>query len=564
MRSDVVKRGIERAPHRSLLRATGLRDEDFAKPFVGVANSYCEVVPGHIHLREVAEAVKRGIREAGGVPFEFNTIAVDDGIAMGHDGMHYSLPSRELIADSIETMVQAHAFDALVCIPNCDKVVPGMIMGALRVDLPTVFVSGGPMRTGRLADGTPVDLISVFEAVGRTARGHLSEAELAEMERRACPGCGSCAGLFTANSMNCLMEALGIALPGNGTILADSPERRDLARRAGRRVVELLREGRSLRSFLTQEAIDNAFALDFSMGGSTNTVLHLLAIAREAGLGYPLHRVDEISRRTPHICKISPSSSHRMEDLARVGGVSVLLRELARADGLLHPHAATVSGTDLWGAVKDAPAPDGEVVRPLSAPYAPDGGLAVLWGSLAPRGAVVKTAAVVPEMLRFRGRARVFDGEEEANRAILAGQIRPGDVVVIRYEGPRGGPGMREMLAPTSNLVGMGLGESVALITDGRFSGGTRGACIGHVAPEAAAGGPIALVEEGDLIEIDIPARKLNLLVDERELERRRATWRPVRRKPLRGWLARYAALVASADEGAVLRCPDQDGTTEV
>jgi len=564
MRSDAIKRGFERAPHRSLLRATGLRDEDFEKPFIAVANSYCDVVPGHVHLRQIADAVKQGVREAGGVPFEFNTIAVDDGIAMGHEGMRYSLPSRELIADSVETMVRAHAFDGLVCIPNCDKIVPGMIMGALRVNLPTVFVSGGPMRAGKLPDGRSIDLITVFEAVGRVAQGAMSEAELEEIERRACPGCGSCAGLFTANSMNCLMEALGIALPGNGTVPADTAERIELARRAGRRVVELVREGLTLRRFVTQEAIDNAFALDFSMGGSTNTVLHLLAIAREAEIDYPLRRVDELSRRVPHLCKIAPSSNYHMEDLHRVGGVPVLLRELTKADGILHSEAPTVAGSTLRDVVRGVPDPDGEVVRSLSNPYAPDGGLAVLWGSLAPRGAVVKTAAIVPQMLRFRGKARVFDGEDEANRAILNGQIRPGEVVVIRYEGPRGGPGMREMLAPTSNLMGMGLGESVALITDGRFSGGTRGACVGHVSPEAAAGGPIAFVRDGDLIEIDIPARRLDLLVEDRELSRRRAEWQGPVRRPLRGWLARYAAMVSSADSGAVLGAPEWSGTKEV
>jgi dihydroxy-acid dehydratase len=541
-----------------------LRDEDFEKPFIAVANSYCDVVPGHVHLRQIADAVKQGVREAGGVPFEFNTIAVDDGIAMGHEGMRYSLPSRELIADSVETMVRAHAFDGLVCIPNCDKIVPGMIMGALRVNLPTVFVSGGPMRAGKLPDGRSIDLITVFEAVGRVAQGAMSEAELEEIERRACPGCGSCAGLFTANSMNCLMEALGIALPGNGTVPADTAERIELARRAGRRVVELVREGLTLRRFVTQEAIDNAFALDFSMGGSTNTVLHLLAIAREAEIDYPLRRVDELSRRVPHLCKIAPSSNYHMEDLHRVGGVPVLLRELTKADGILHSEAPTVAGSTLRDVVRGVPDPDGEVVRSLSNPYAPDGGLAVLWGSLAPRGAVVKTAAIVPQMLRFRGKARVFDGEDEANRAILNGQIRPGEVVVIRYEGPRGGPGMREMLAPTSNLMGMGLGESVALITDGRFSGGTRGACVGHVSPEAAAGGPIAYVRDGDLIEIDIPARRLDLLVEDRELSRRRAEWQGPVRRPLRGWLARYAAMVSSADSGAVLGAPEWSGTKEV
>ena len=560
MRSDAVKKGPGRAPHRSLLRATGLDDADFDKPFIGVANSFCEIVPGHVHLREIAEQVKAGVREAGGVPFEFNTIAVDDGIAMGHDGMRYSLPSREVIADSVETMVRAHALDGLVCVPNCDKIVPGMIMGALRVDVPTVFVSGGPMRAGLLPDGRVVDLISVFEAVGEVARGKMSLEELREVERLACPGCGSCSGLFTANSMNCLMEALGIALPGNGTLLADTAARRELAREAGRRAVELVKQGKNMRQFVTEKAVQNAFALDLAMGGSTNTVLHLLAIAAEAGVSFPLEQVDALSRRVPHLCKIAPSSNYHMEDLARVGGVSTILKQLTKVDGVLHADAASVSGKTLAENVEDAPEPDGQVVRTLADPYAPDGGLAILFGNLAPEGAVVKTAAVVPEMLTFRGRARVFDSEEEADAAILGGKINPGDVVVIRYEGPRGGPGMREMLAPTSNIMGMGLGESVALLTDGRFSGGTRGACVGHVSPEAAAGGPIALVEEGDTIEIDIPNRKLNLLVDEAVLEERRKKWQPKRRKNLTGWLARYAAMVTSASHGAVLETPEWNG----
>ncbi len=560
MRSDAVKKGPGRAPHRSLLRATGLADEDFEKPFIGVANSFCEIVPGHVHLREIAEQVKAGIREAGGVPFEFNTIAVDDGIAMGHDGMRYSLPSREVIADSVETMVRAHALDGLVCVPNCDKIVPGMIMGALRVDVPTVFVSGGPMRAGLLPNGRVVDLISVFEAVGEVARGKMSLDELREVERLACPGCGSCSGLFTANSMNCLMEALGIALPGNGTVLADTAARRELAREAGRRAVALVREGRTMRQFVTDRAVQNAFALDLAMGGSTNTVLHLLAIAAEAGVAFPLEQVDALSRRVPHLCKIAPSSNYHMEDLARVGGVSTILKQLARVDGVLHAEAPSVSGKSLAENVQEAPEPDGQVVRTLNNPYAPDGGLAILFGNLAPEGAVVKTAAVVPQMLTFRGRARVFDSEEEADAAILGGKISSGDVVVIRYEGPRGGPGMREMLAPTSNIMGMGLGESVALLTDGRFSGGTRGACVGHVSPEAAAGGPIALVEEGDTIEIDIPNRKLNVLVDDAVLEERRKRWQPKRRRDLSGWLARYAAMVTSASHGAVLEIPEWNG----
>ncbi|NMA71727.1 MAG: dihydroxy-acid dehydratase, partial [Firmicutes bacterium] len=510
----MIKRGIDRAPHRSLLRAAGVREEDFDKPFIAVVNSYVDIVPGHVHLQAFGQLVKEAIREAGGVPFEFNTIGVDDGIAMGHLGMRYSLPSRELIADSVETMVTAHWFDGMICIPNCDKITPGMMMAAMRLDIPTIFISGGPMRAGRL-NGRAVDLISVFEAVGGHQAGRVSDEELLALERVACPGCGSCSGMFTANSMNCLAEALGLALPGNGTILADTPEREALAREAARRIVELVEEGLTPRQLVTLESLDNAFALDMAMGGSTNTVLHGLAIAHEAGIEYPLERLDALSRRVPHLCKVSPASSYHIEDVHRAGGIPAILKELARIPGLLHLETPTVAGKTLGEIVAEAEVTDPEVIRPLERAYSPEGGLAVLFGNLAPLGAVLKTGAVDPEITVHEGPAVIYDSQEEAAEGIARGEVQPGDVVVIRYEGPKGGPGMPEMLAPTSALVGRGLGKSVALITDGRFSGGTRGICLGHISPEAAEGGPLALVEPGDRIRIDIPNRRLELLVDE-------------------------------------------------
>lgn len=551
-RSDVIKKGIDRAPHRALLRACGLTEEDLQKPFVGIANSYIEIIPGHVHLREFVEPIKEEIRKAGAVPLEFNLIGVDDGIAMGHYGMHYSLPSRELIADCIETVVQAHQLDALVCVPNCDKIVPGMLMGALRVNVPTVFISGGPMLAGELS-GRKIDLISVFEGIGQLKTGEITEAELKALEESACPTCGSCAGMFTANSMNCLTEVLGLALPGNGTIPAVDPRRELLAREAGRRVVELLREGLRPRDIVTEEAIEDAFTVDIAMGGSTNTVLHLLAVAREARIEFDLAKINELSRRTPTLCKIAPSSEFHIEDLDRVGGIPSILRELSGKGELLHLNRPTVSGRTIGEIAASASGADGEVIRSVENPYSEDGGIAILFGNLAPEGAVVKSAGVVESMMRFRGKAICFDSEEEAIEGIMGGKVKPGSVVVIRYEGPKGGPGMREMLSPTSALVGMGLGESVALVTDGRFSGGTRGACVGHVAPEAAAGGPIGVVRDGDEILIDIPARKIELLLSPDELRERLRNFRPKKKEIPSPWLRRYAKLVTSASRGAVL-----------
>ncbi len=551
-RSDIVKKGIERAPHRALLRACGLSEEDFDKPLIGIANSYIDIIPGHVHLREFVEPIKEEVRKAGGVPIEFNVIGVDDGIAMGHYGMHYSLPSRELIADSIETVVNAHQLDALICVPNCDKIVPGMLMGAMRVNVPTVFISGGPMLAGEY-EGKKIDLITVFEGIGQLKSGQITERELQLIEQNACPTCGSCAGMFTANSMNCLTEVLGLALPGNGTILAIDPRRELLAREAARKVIELLEKGIRAKDILTKEAIDDAFTVDIAMGGSSNTILHLLAIAREAGIEYDLAKINEISKRTPTICKIAPASHYHIEDLDRVGGIPTIIRELSKREGLLNLDRPTVSGKTLREIAKEAKDADGEVVRSIDNPYSQDGGIAILFGNLAPEGAVVKTAGVVESMLRFRGKAICFDSEEEAIEGILAGKVKPGHVVVIRYEGPKGGPGMREMLSPTSAIVGMGLGDKVALITDGRFSGGTRGACIGHVSPEAAAGGPIGVVRDGDEILIDIPNRRLELLISEEELKGRLKNFKPKQKDIQSSWLRRYAKLVTDASKGAVL-----------
>ncbi len=554
MRSDLVKRGFERAPHRSLFYATGLTPEELDRPLIGVANSRNEIVPGHTHLDRVTEAVKAGIRMAGGTPLEFGVIAVDDGIAMGHPGMRYPLPSRELIADSVEVMAAAHALDGLVLIPNCDKIVPGMLMAAARLNLPALIVSGGPMLAGRY-QGRDVDVSTVFEAVGEFKAGRLSEDELRELELSACPGCGSCAGLFTANSMNCLTEALGMALPGNGTILAVTAARLRLAKRAGMQIVHLVREGIRPRDILTEAAFENAIAVDMAIGGSTNTVLHLPAIAHEAGIPLPLERFDEISRRTPYLVKLSPSGPHHLQDLDEAGGVPAVMAELLR-HGRLHGDALTVTGKTLAESVGSARIRRPDVIRRADDPHRPDGGIAILRGNLAPDGAVVKAAAVLPEMARHRGPARVFDDEEAAMAAILSGRIQAGDVVVIRYEGPRGGPGMREMLMPTSALAGMGLDDKVALLTDGRFSGATRGAAIGHISPEAAAGGPIALVQDGDEIEIDIPNKRLTLLISEEEMARRRGAWQPPAPRVTGGYLARYAAMVSSASQGAILTIP--------
>ncbi|HET7550947.1 MAG TPA: dihydroxy-acid dehydratase [Gemmatimonadaceae bacterium] len=559
MRSDAIKRGFDRAPHRSLLRATGqIRTaEDFDKPFVAVCNSYVDIVPGHVHLREFGALVKEAVREAGGIPFEFNTIGVDDGIIMGHSGMRYSLPSRELIADCVETMALAHCFDAMICIPNCDKIVPGMLMGAARVDVPTVFVSGGAMRAGVDRSGRKIDLISVFEGVGARGAGLIDDARLEELETFGCPTCGSCSGMFTANSMNCLCEALGVAFPGNGTALARTPEREALARRAGSAVLALLERGVTFRDVVTARAIDNAMALDVAMGGSTNTVLHVLALAREAGIDYPIARFNEVAERVPHLAKISPAwdgdRQWHMQDVHSAGGVPAILRELSAKPGALHLDALTVTGDTLGATVSAAANTNPCCIRPVSSPHSERGGLCVLFGSLAPEGAVVKVGAVEQHQMRFRGPAQLFECEEDAITALRTGTMREGSVVVVRNEGPRGGPGMREMLSLTSMLKGMPLGEKVALITDGRFSGGTRGLCIGHVSPEASEGGAIGLIRDGDPIAIDLGARSLDVEVSDAELERRRAEWRAPEPRCTRGWLARYGRLVTNASNGAVL-----------
>lgn len=557
MRSDLIKKGFERAPHRSLLKATGVTDEDMGKPFIAVCNSYIDIIPGHVHLQRFGQVVKKAIREAGGVPFEFNTIGVDDGIAMGHYGMKFSLPSRELIADSLETVVSAHAFDGLICIPNCDKIVPGMLMGAMRVDLPTIFISGGPMAAGKTPDGRKVDLITVFEGVGAYQAGRIDDDELKLLEDYGCPSCGSCSGMFTANSMNCLCEALGVALPLNGSMLANTPERDQLACDAANALMRLVENNTTIRQIVTAEAIDDAFALDMAMGGSTNTVLHTLALAYEAGVDYPLHRINAVAERVPHICKVSPARvsetvQWHMEDVHRAGGVPAILNELTKKTGALHADRITVTGKTLAENVATAHVQDHDVIRSVDNPYTERGGLAILFGNLAPDGAVVKTAAVSAKMWQHSGPARIYEGQEAAVRGILGGEVQAGDVVVIRYEGPKGGPGMQEMLAPTSQIMGMGLGDSVALITDGRFSGGTRGACIGHVSPEAAAGGPIAALQNGDIIQIDLAARILNVDLSDAVIAQRLAQV-PPHQPEIRGrWLKRYAKLVSSANTGAV------------
>jgi len=548
----MVKKGIERAPHRALLRALGCSSDDWGKPFVGVVNSFSEIVPGHIHLQTIAKAVKDGIRSRDGVPFEVNTIAVCDGIAMNHPGMKYSLPSRELVADSIEILAQAHAFDGLVFIPNCDKVIPGMLMAAVRLDLPSVFVSGGPMLAGRFVRGPTarsVDFISVFEAVGEVSRGKMTKAELEELEMVACPGCGSCAGMFTANTMNCLCEALGIALPGNGTIPAVEGRRVDLAYEAGWQVMEVLSKGIRPRDVITVDALHNAFAVDMALGGSTNSVLHLTAVAHEAGLDFPLSSINEISDSVPHICKLSPASDYHVEDLDLAGGIPAVMHELS---GLLKLEAGTILGKPIGDVARKARVRNRKVIRRLLQPYAATGGISVLSGNLAPDGAVVKSAAVAREILVHRGPARVFDSEEDATAAIMKGKFKSGDVIVIRYEGPKGGPGMREMLAATSLLSGMGMDKEVALVTDGRFSGGTRGAAIGHVSPEAADKGPIAALRNGDVIAIDIPGHKLEVGLTSKELEQRLASLPAFKPKIRTGYLKRYSDKVGSASTGAV------------
>lgn len=550
MQSKIVKEGLEKAPHRSLFKALGLTDEEMKRPFIGVVNSKNDIVPGHINLDKISEAVKAGIRMAGGVPFEFQTIAVCDGIAMNHIGMKYSLGSRELIADAVEIMAMAHAFDGLVFIPNCDKVVPGMLMAAARLNIPSIFVSGGPMLAGNMAD-KKVSVTQVFEGVGAAASGKIDQDELARLEDNACPSCGSCAGMFTANSMNCLTEALGMGLPGNGTIPAVYSERIRLAKTAGMKIMELVAKDLCPADIMTAAAFHNAMCMDMAIGCSTNSVLHLLAIASEAGVDISLDKFNEVSAVTPHLCKISPAGNHHMEDLYRAGGVQALYHELDKK-GLVDRKARTVTGLTVGENIKSTPVLDYSVIRPINNPYSESGGLAILFGNLAPDGAVVKKGAVDPEMMQHQGPARVFESEEEAVAAILANKIVAGDVIVIRNEGPRGGPGMREMLTPTSTIAGMGLDKEVALITDGRFSGATRGASIGHVSPEAAAGGIIALVEEGDLIRIDIPALKLELLVDEDILAARKAKWQAPDLKITTGYMKRYAQMVQSASTGAI------------
>jgi len=548
MRSEVVKKGIERAPHRSLLYALGISREDMRQPFIGVVNSFTEVVPGHIHLREIAAEVKAGIREKGGTPFEFNTIAVCDGIAMNHQGMKYSLPSRELIADSVEIMVQAHAFDALVFIPNCDKVIPGMLMAAVRLNIPAVFVSGGPMLAGRY-EGQKVDLNSVFEAVGGVLRGKMNEAELEGLVEVACPGCGSCAGMFTANTMNCMSEAMGIALPGNGTIPAVDERRKVLAMEAGRRVMQVLADDIKPRDIINTASLENAFAVDMALGGSTNSVLHLMALAHEAGVDFPLTKVNKISEKTPCLCKLRPAGKYHIEDLDRAGGITAVMKQLEKK---LNLKAKTVSGRTVAQVIERARVIDTDVIHSVGTAHSAEGGIAVLFGNLAPGGAVVKRSAVAPEMMRHSGPARVFDSEDAATKAIMDGSIKSGEVLVIRYEGPKGGPGMREMLTPTSMLSGMGMEKEVALITDGRFSGATRGASIGHVSPEAAAGGPIAAVKEGDIIKIDIPAHKLEVELSDDEIAKRLACLPKFEPRIKTGYLKRYTEKVTSASSGAV------------
>jgi len=552
LRSDVVKRGIERAPHRAIWKCLGATDEDFDKPFIAIANSFSETVPGHMHLNRLAEYVKAGIHAAGGVPFEFNTIAICDGLAMGHIGMHYSLPSRELIADSVEVMVQANRFDGVVLLTNCDKITPGMMMAAARLDIPCIVVTGGPMLSG-VYKGRKADVTSIFEAVGRVSAGEITEEELKKIEDRAFPGCGSCNGMYTANTMACVAESIGLSLPGCASALAVSSKKARIAKMSGERIVHMVEEDLKPSDILTREAFENAITVDMALGGSTNAVLHITAIANEAGVSLPLEVFDEIARRTPHICDMRPAGPHDLAELDAAGGIPAVMKTLKDN---LYLDAVTVTGRSVGENIKDAIIYDGEVIRPLENPIHEEGGIALLKGNLAPDGALVKMTAVPPKMLVHSGPARVFDSEEEAMKAILNREINEGDVIVIRYEGPKGGPGMREMLAPTSAIAGMGLMESVALITDGRFSGATRGLSIGHVSPEAAAGGPIAAVKEGDTIKIDVPKRRISVEIDEDELKRRLSEWKPKPPKIGKGYLRRYSFLVQSADKGGTFRTP--------
>ena len=557
MRSDLVKKGFEKAPHRSLLRATGQikDDSDFEKPFIGVANSYIDLIPGHVHLQKFGATAKEAVRAAGGVPFEFNTIGVDDGIAMGHIGMRYSLASRELIADSVETVAESHRLDGLICISNCDKIVPGMLMAAMRINIPTVFVSGGPMKAGLNEKGEKIDLVSVFEGVGKYNSGEITGNELKDLEDNGCPTCGSCSGMFTANSMNCLMEVLGLALPGNGTILATDPSRLDLVREAGKIIIELIKKDLKPRDIVNNDTISNAFALDMAMGGSTNTVLHTIAASIEGELSFDLSKINELSAKTPYLCKVSPATPNvHMEDVLNAGGISAILKELSQKEGILNLDRPTVTGKTLGETIKDSKNLNSSIIRTVKDPFSNEGGLAVLYGNIAPDGSVVKTGAVDEKMLFHKGPARIYESQDEALRGILDGEVKAGDVVVIRYEGPKGGPGMPEMLSPTSAIMGMGLGSKVALITDGRFSGGTRGACIGHISPEAASGGPIAIVQEKDDIEIDIKNRSINLKIDKDTFKSRMKKLKKFKPKITTGYLGRYARMVSSANTGAVLK----------
>ncbi|ESU31909.1 dihydroxy-acid dehydratase [Bacillus sp. 17376] len=554
MRSDMIKKGVDRAPHRSLLYATGVKLEDLEKPFIGVCNSYIDIIPGHVHLRQFADVVKDAIREAGGIPFEFNTIGVDDGIAMGHIGMRYSLPSRELIADSAETVINAHWFDGVFYIPNCDKITPGMLMAAVRTNVPSVFVSGGPMEAGVSSTGQPLSLVSVFEGVGAYQSGRMSEEELLDIEKNACPTCGSCSGMFTANSMNSLMEMLGVALPGNGTLVATSKERHKLIYDAARHLVEMVKKDIKPRDIITQETIDDAFALDMAMGGSTNTVLHTLAIANEAEIDYDLSRINEVAKRIPYLSKISPASHYSMQDVHNAGGVSAIIKQLCEMEGAVHPDRITITGKSLYENVKDAEVLNNDVIRSKETAYSPVGGLSILFGNIAPDGGVIKVGAVDPSIKTFKGEAIVYESQDEALAGIESGDVREGHVVVIRYEGPKGGPGMPEMLAPTAAIAGRGLEKKVALITDGRFSGASRGISIGHISPEAAEGGPIAFVENGDTIFIDLEERTISLEVPEAELNDRKAQWKQPEPKIKKGYLARYSKLVTSASTGGILK----------
>lgn len=559
MRSNMIKKGPEQAPARSLLHATGQikSPEDMNKPFIAICNSYIDIVPGHVHLRELADIAKEAIREAGGIPFEFNTIGVDDGIAMGHIGMRYSLPSREIIADAAETVINAHWFDGVFYIPNCDKITPGMLLAAVRTNVPAIFCSGGPMKAGLSATGKALTLSSMFEAVGAFKEGTITKEDFLDMEQNACPTCGSCAGMFTANSMNCLMEVLGLALPFNGTALAVSKERRALIRESAFKLMDLVKRDIKPKDIVTKEAIDDAFALDMAMGGSTNTVLHTLALANEAGIDYDLERINEIAEKTPYLSKIAPSSSYSMHDVHTAGGVPAIINELMKREGILHPDRMTVTGDTLRDNNAAYTIQNEEVIHTLDNPYSERGGLSMLHGNIAPLGGVIKVGGVDPSIQTFTGAAICFNSHDAAVAAIDNHTVRPGHVVVIRYEGPKGGPGMPEMLAPTSSIVGRGLGKEVALITDGRFSGATRGIAVGHISPEAAALGPIALIEDGDMVTIDLVHRTLNVAVTDDELKQRKVRLQPFKAKVKSGYLARYTALVTSANTGGVMQIPE-------